>query len=286
VKVAFVGRGKVGRALYGAAKRAGLEATSTTGRDPSQRALAGAGLVVLAVPDAAIGEAGLRAFDGAEAASIVHCAGALGPAALAAAAARGASVGAMHPLVSFADAARPPSLVRALFLIDGDPRATKRATALVKALGGRPLKLEAHGPAYHAAAALAANGAAALAYHAVRVLEAIGFEPRDASEGIAALLESVAENVRRVGVPRALTGPVFRGDAATVVAHRRALSGLDAHAAAAYDGIAASILACAEAAGLTEAKASAVRAALRWKRVPLSPPPKTPSRRSGRAPRR
>jgi predicted short-subunit dehydrogenase-like oxidoreductase (DUF2520 family) len=274
VKVAFVGRGKVGRALHAAARASGLDAALTSGRAPSARALAGAELVVLAVPDATIGEAGLEAFARAPHASLVHCAGARGPDALEAAAIRGASTGAMHPLVSFADPRRPPRLEGALFLVDGDRRAAARATKLARSLGGRPVTLAAHGPAYHAAAALAANGAAALAFHAVRVLEALGLDRRRATEGVAALLESVATNVRRAGVPAALTGPVVRGDAGTVAAHRRALAALDPAAAEAYDGVAAAILACAEAAGLTPTRARAVRDALRVtpRRAPRSRP--------------
>jgi predicted short-subunit dehydrogenase-like oxidoreductase (DUF2520 family) len=48
----------------------------------------------------------------------------------------------------------------------------------------------------------------------------------------------VAANVQAVGVPDALTGPVARGDLATIRAHRRELGRLDRRALRAYDAIA------------------------------------------------
>ncbi|MBC7171527.1 MAG: DUF2520 domain-containing protein, partial [Polyangiaceae bacterium] len=260
MKLVVVGRGKVGKTLARAARHAGVEASNVSGRAPSSRTLRDAELVLLAVPDAAIAEAGSVVASLAPGAAIVHCAGALGPDALAAAAAGGASVGAMHPLVSFADAKHPPSLEGALFLIDGAPRAVALATRFARAVGARPVTQPAHGPAYHAAAALAANGAAALAFHAVELLDRLGVDRAAATSGIAALLASVAENVRTVGVPSALTGPIARGDAETVRAHRRAVA-MDPAFGAAYDGVAEAVLGCAEATGLSPERSAAVRAA-------------------------
>ena len=72
---------------------------------------------------------------------------------------------------------------------------------------------------YHAAAGLVANGAAALADAGARLLELAGCPARDSARVLGPLLRSVAENVERLGLPEALTGPVRRGDAETVVRH-------------------------------------------------------------------
>ncbi len=92
------------------------------------------------------------------------------------------------------------------------------------------------------------------------VLCGLGVKRRAAQQAVGELLRTVAENVERVGVPEALSGPIVRGDAVTIRAHRAALSGA---ARDAYDHVAPTILSIAIRAGLPRARASSVRAALR-----------------------
>jgi predicted short-subunit dehydrogenase-like oxidoreductase (DUF2520 family) len=263
VRVTIVGRGRLGSGLAKALRRTSVQTTLTAGRSPRAAALR-ADAVVLAVPDPHV-EAVARAVAPRLGPGTValHCSGSLGPEVLAPLREGGAAVGAMHPLVSFADPKRPPALAGTSFVIDGDRRARASARRIARAVGARALVAPVHGAAYHAAAALSANGAAALATVAVRVYEALGLSRRDAQRAVGALLRTVGENVERIGVPEALSGPVIRGDAATVGRHRRALSALDDDARAAYDAVAPAILDCARRAGLPEERAAAVRRALR-----------------------
>jgi len=90
----------------------------------------------------------------------------------------------------------------------------------VRRLGMTPWSLpELDRIGYHAAAGLLANGAAALAGAASELLENSGVSPRPAARMLGALLGSVADNVSRLGLPAALTGPVRRGDARAVARH-------------------------------------------------------------------
>jgi len=164
----------------------------------------------------------------------------------------------MHPLVSFADPKRPPGLEGTSFVLQGERHAVKRAKAVAKLVGARAVVADVHGPTYHAVAALSANGAAALATVAVRVMTGLGLSRRASERAIGALLRTVGENVERVGVPNALSGPVIRGDAATVQRHRAALEAVDPEARRAYDAIAPAILDCARRAGLPDERASEV----------------------------
>lgn len=164
----------------------------------------------------------------------------------------------MHPLFSFATP-RSSTLAGATAVIAGDARAVRASRGLAHALGLVPVVLALHGARYHAAAALVANGSAALAAIAVDSLVAQGMDRRLAERAISALLRSVAENVGAVGLPRALTGPIVRGDAAAVARHRRALTPRERRA---YDAIAPAILSVALEAGLPTARARAIRAAL------------------------
>ena len=267
-KVAVVGRGRVGRGLHGALVAAGVDAELVGGRRPGRAALGDVEVVILAVPDGAIGEvAAALAPRTPEGAVFLHCAGSLGAEAFPPTLGRPA--GAMHPLVSFAHPKKPPSLAGTTFALAGPAAARRAGRALAEAVGARPLERGVdgvHGPAYHAAAALAANGAAALATVAVEVLETLGARPKAARRAVGALLRTVAENVERVGVPDALTGPVMRGDAGTVRRHREALAARSEAALGAYGAIAPAILRTARAVGLPEASARAVRSALQRKR--------------------
>lgn len=258
--VAILGRGRVGRGLASALVQSGVEARLLSGRSLPR---VGAGVWILAVPDPAVASTAARLAERIERGAIVlGCSGNLSTDVLAPCAAAGAHVGVMHPLASFADPKRPPTLRGTTFVIDGDRAACAAAKRIAKAVGARAVVAPVHGPAYHAAAALAANGAAALAAVAVRVMRSIGLSERDAQRAIGALLRTVGENVEHVGVPRALSGPVIRGDDAAVRAHRRALASRDPDARRAYDAVAPAILDCAVRAGLPEERAEAVRRAL------------------------
>jgi len=57
----------------------------------------------------------------------------------------------------------------------------------------------------------------------VDLLELAGCPRRLAPRMLGPLLRSVAENVERLGIPEALTGPVRRGDAAAVSSHLSAI---------------------------------------------------------------
>lgn len=257
----IVGRGKVGRGLARALRGAGVPVRLLAGRAGRVRRLGSPSAVVFAVPDAAIADAAAR-VDADPSVPFLHCAGARGGEAFGELPER--AVGAMHPLISFASTAHVPGLEDASFALSGDAAAVRAAKRLVRAMRGRVIRPEV-GPRYHAAAALVANGSAALASIGVDLLIGLGLTPAEAARAMGALLVSVGENVSALGTPDALTGPVARGDATTVRWHREALAGSSATrpALAAYDAVAPTILAVARKAGLSAARVRALRRALR-----------------------
>ncbi len=262
MKIVILGRGRVGTALAQALRDGGTDCELVPGRGPSAGVLAGAELVILAVPDAVIAECAEALPSLRPGAAVLHCAGARGPEELAPCQARGAHVGVMHPLVSFADANNPPTVRGATLVVAGDGPAIKAARYVANALDARALVAPVHGPAYHALVAMAANGTVALANAAVPALERLGLGRGEAERAIAALLKTVAENVAHLGVPKALTGPMVRGDASTIAAHRQALQHAAPDAAAAYDTVAPLVLRCARDAGLSAARAAEIEQSL------------------------
>jgi predicted short-subunit dehydrogenase-like oxidoreductase (DUF2520 family) len=133
----------------------------------------------------------------------------------------------MHPMISFASTAFTPSLARGQLHVDGDPAAARVARSIGRLLGMTPRTISGlDRVAYHAAAGLVANGAAALSAGGVMLLGKAGVPAATAAAMLGPLLRSVAENVERLGLPQALTGPVRRGDAAGVGKHMETLARL------------------------------------------------------------
>jgi predicted short-subunit dehydrogenase-like oxidoreductase (DUF2520 family) len=248
VKVWILGRGKLGRALAFGLSQGGVDAQLSAARRTLRFAPARTRAFILAVPDAAIATLAERLASQLGPGDVVlHCAGSRGPDELRAARARGASTAAMHPLVSFASPRTLPELAGTSFVVSGDARAVRTARRLCASLGAHAVHAAVLGPAYHAAAALLANGSAALGFAAVEILCQLGLSRRTAERALGGLLASVAFNVRAIGVPAALTGPVARGDRQTVRRHLEALRGLGEEHAESYRRVQPLIERCADA---------------------------------------
>ena len=78
-------------------------------------------------------------------------------------------------------------------------------------------------PAYHTACSLASNSLVALEWAAAGLLESIGLSRSDSEAVLLPLVQGTLQNVKNLGLRRALSGPVARGDAETVRRHIEAL---------------------------------------------------------------
>jgi predicted short-subunit dehydrogenase-like oxidoreductase (DUF2520 family) len=186
-------------------------------------------VVVVAVPDPAIRSVAEQlAASGAVSGHqvVLHCSGARSSEELAPLRHLVRGVGSFHPLLSFADPALASRLLReASYAAEGDADAMAAAERLAAALGGRLLRIGAADRAlYHAAAATASNHLVALAAQAAECLAALGIDRADAVRALVPLMRSTLDNLGRLGLPGALTGPVSRGDAACVAGHLEALA--------------------------------------------------------------
>ncbi|MFT3766119.1 MAG: DUF2520 domain-containing protein [Minicystis sp.] len=224
MNVYIFGAGKVGASLARELRSTGSAVTLRPQRKGLPSKPIDADLIIVAVRDRDVAptaeELVRRGLVGHRKVAVVHCAGALGPEALAAARGPKVAVAQMHPMISFASKDVTPTLTRGQLHVDGDPFAMKIARALGKQLGMTARTIpNLDRVAYHAAAGLVANGAAALAAGGVELLEKAGVTRETAAAMLGPLLRSVAENVEKLGLPDALTGPVRRGDAAGLGRH-------------------------------------------------------------------
>jgi predicted short-subunit dehydrogenase-like oxidoreductase (DUF2520 family) len=157
---------------------------------------------------------------------LLHCAGAasanelLGPVT-----GRVAGIGTLHPLSAIADGKiSMRTLKGTVFGVEGDEVGRTTAGKLVAAISGIVLPLDGTQMAsYHAAAAMASNYLVAAVDAAAAVLASAGVAPDKAAQALIPLAEGALRNIAAHGTTGGLTGPVRRGDLATVSRHLEAI---------------------------------------------------------------
>lgn len=195
----------------------------------AREAAASAMITIIATPDRAIGEVDAIIAPSLERGSVVlHLSGAFASTVLAASGSRGASTGSMHPLQSFSDLEESLSLIPgSLFACEGDKEAVATARVIATLVGGKPVLIPTENkPLYHAAAVAASNFLVSLLCFSADLMESAGLGREDGLEALMPLVQGTLKNARSKGVPAALTGPVERGDVATVRAHMDALAAI------------------------------------------------------------
>lgn len=244
-----VGAGPVATALAGALRLGGVPVLGLWARKPAAARAAGSaagvaafssappdillecGVVVLAVRDQVIGEVAQMLVNTGlinKRHVMLHCAGAASAEELLGGVrASVAGVGTMHPLSAIADGKTAMRALKgSVFGVEGDEVGRTTASRLVEAIGGIVLPLDGSQMAsYHAAAALASNYVVAAMDAAAAVLASAGVSPDDAARALVPLAEGALRNVSARGTTGGLTGPVRRGDLATVQRHLEALRG-------------------------------------------------------------
>lgn len=156
---------------------------------------------------------------------VVHCSGALASSVLAPARTCGAFVASLHPLQSFASVEQAERLVPGSYCtVEGDPPALPVTRRIVGDIGGRLLQITPEGKTlYHAAAVVASNYLVTLVDLALTLNRLAGMPPEVSFTALKPLIEGTLNNIGAKGIPGALTGPIARGDVATVSAHLQAI---------------------------------------------------------------
>ncbi len=239
--VGMLGAGKVGTALALALQRAGYALAGVSSRSTSSaqtlaqtlecpvyapKALfAQAQLVFITIPDDDLAAIAQELADTIPLSTgiVAHCSGALTSAVLQPLQLRGWHVASCHPLAPFASRTTPlPQAIT--WAIEAEPVVYAVLAELVQAVGGIPRPIQAeHKVLYHSAAVLSANYAITLAARAVDVLQLCGWSQQESLQALVPLLRDNVENLARLGLPQALTGPLARGDYGTVECHLQAL---------------------------------------------------------------
>ena len=209
LRCAVIGAGRLGHALAAALTRAGWDIQGPLGHGADPKT----DVVLLCVPDQEI-QAAAQALTPLNARFVGHCSGATTLEPLA-----GREAFSVHPLMTVpADNAAAPFSGAGCAIAGSTERALAVAQGLAEALDMRPVHVaDEDRAAYHAAASIAANFLVTLEGAAERLAATAGV-PR---ELLVPLARAALENWAAKGAADALTGPVARGDEATI-AHQRA----------------------------------------------------------------
>lgn len=158
----------------------------------------------------------------------VHMSGAHSILALEPLAAAGFETAALHPLQSVSEIEQArnafcDALFTAEMVLGGG------FEGWLATIGISFVRIEAENKAlYHAGAVFASNFVVTVLDAAIQLFEQVGFTEEEARRGLMPLVYGSVDNVARSGAEKALTGPVARGDVATVAKHLEALGALDA----------------------------------------------------------
>ena len=219
-----VGQGRAGGSLTVAAKAAGHNIVGVLSRNETDdygallawdTRLPEVDLVLIAVTDGAVAEVAERIAPHITGMPLVaHVSGFVALEALEPVRSRGLDVGSFHPLQTLPEPERGAlALAGSTAAITGVDTVAETLGRFARSLGMDPMRIADHQkPAYHAAAAAAANFVVTSLAVAADLLEAAAVP----LEAVRPLVRRVVDNAFEVGPDSALTGPIARGDFATV----------------------------------------------------------------------
>lgn len=221
-------------------------------------------LVILAVRDDAIkplAESLARSRTVGERHIVLHLSGAQGQEALGALVGTRAALGSLHPLQTIVEPEQTPQRLKGAWAaVEGMPRAIEAGEQIARDLGMRPFRIATKAKAiYHAGAVFASNYLVVVEAVAQRLLRHAGLSDADAWAALRPLVDGTLENLTRYEPREALTGPVVRGDTATIARHLESLTLDDAKL---YRALGRAALELAQKQGMDEQTAEKVAAAL------------------------
>ena len=242
LKVGFIGAGTVGTALAVRLQEKGYPVVAVADSDQGSAEnlasrVAGcdvcdavtdvprrAELVFITTPDDVILSVAQQ-VDWPSGVKVLHCSGTHSLDVLETVTERGAMAGAFHPLQTFA------SVDHAIGRIPGSTFAVEAEEPLLTDLMEMTTALEVRFVVlrgddkvlYHAAAVITCNYLVTLTKLATDLWQTFGISSAEATQALLPLIQGTVDNLKNLGLPGCLTGPVARGDLGTIRKHLAAL---------------------------------------------------------------
>jgi predicted short-subunit dehydrogenase-like oxidoreductase (DUF2520 family) len=154
----------------------------------------------------------------------LHSSGALGSDELRALKRRGAAVGSVHPMMTFV-AGKAAGMRDVAFALEGDAAAVRVARAIARDLGGYPFQIRRENKAlYHAVGGFCSPLVVALLATGEKVAKQAKVPASELARVMQPILRRTIENYIKQGAAASFSGPINRGDVATVRKHLAALN--------------------------------------------------------------
>ena len=182
-------------------------------------------LVWIAVPDDSIVQVArkLASTQDWKGRVVFHSSGALTGDELAPLREKGARVASVHPMMTFVRGS-VPEMAGVAFAVEGDTVATRAAREIVERLGGHAFPIRKQSKVlYHAFGSFASPLVIALMASLEQVATAAGIRKRDIKRFMLPLLLQTLQNYLYQDAASAFSGPLARGDIATVRKHLQEL---------------------------------------------------------------
>lgn len=182
----------------------------------------------LAVPDAAIARVAAQLAKTLARVErrprvVLHASGARSSRELALLAKLGIATSSAHPMMTFV-AGAAPSLEGVYFALEGAAEAVRAGRALARVLGAKCFVLDAaKKPLYHAFGAMLSPMLAAELEAAASLGRRAGIPEHELPALMRPIVERTVANVLAQGAAKSFSGPLVRGDVATMEAHLKAL---------------------------------------------------------------
>ncbi|MDP3268139.1 MAG: DUF2520 domain-containing protein [Legionella sp.] len=158
---------------------------------------------------------------------VMHCSGTLSSEALSSVSKKGCFVASVHPMRSFAQPEISVTQYQGTYCaIEGDEKAIPMLKSLFEKIGSITYEIDKRKKSYyHAAGVFSSNYLITLAHQALSCMKEAGVKQEIAIPIIASLMKGSISNLEKTLSPEhALTGPIQRGDVATIKQHMDALA--------------------------------------------------------------
>lgn len=244
MEIGIVGAGKVGCSIgkylkehgvsvagYSSRTKESVESaatfTDTTAYHSLRELLAASDILFITTSDDAISQVWEAvAGESVQGKIFCHFSGSLSSAVFSNGKERGVSVCSIHPMYAFSSKFTSyEKLNQVIFTMEGDQEALAVVKPLFEGLGNHVCVIDQEKKGrYHAAASMVSNMMIGLYQMGADMLKDCGFSTEEARELIAPLVQGNIQTLLSSTPEQALTGPIERGDAATVTGHLALLS--------------------------------------------------------------
>jgi predicted short-subunit dehydrogenase-like oxidoreductase (DUF2520 family) len=155
----------------------------------------------------------------------IHCSGALTADIMSPLRIRNVKLLSFHPMMTFARDSRRRSFRGVYIGIEGDSEAIPLGFRMAQDISAIPIEIPTEWKTtYHLSAVWASNFLVGLMSQALSLMQKVGYDSKTSWDILEPLIKGTLNNIKRLGIEKALTGPAQRGEINTIQRHLKQLA--------------------------------------------------------------